>query len=311
MLRKNCLRVGSLILPMLACTPCVDAQVVRHLDHVRFETDNARMLSSVVQLVSSDGAAMLWPSGDIGWVFVRSSGQQRNREDIAADQTDATLASIPMPSNHGPGALAKIGVDLDPAVDVIGRDALRIFVIDRALQTDPARIDALPAEVRVLRVESCTLLVRSDDMSDIQPQPSPVATQKAGQQLEIRPLFDPTVFGVGSDLLVRVYVAGNQLVGEPLTVVPPVIDNDVDGGVDGASCTLPTNDKGIATVHLDRPGRWTLELAHLVIAPSETHEAVLYTSSLTFDVPDGVAHEHLANDPRAPTEGDDTTGGRP
>ncbi|MCA9277742.1 MAG: hypothetical protein H6815_03040 [Phycisphaeraceae bacterium] len=280
------------------------AQVVHHLDLV--STDQPR--EAVFQLRTHDAATVLWPEHEIGWLFVRGAGRQLNRHEVPAVQPNGVQAVVPLPIQVEPGGLSKVGLDLDPRIEVVSRDALQEFVVSRALHVHPEQIDELPEQIRLLRIESLSALVR--EPADAQIQPSPVATQKAGQIVEIRPIFDPTVFGSGSDLLVRTYVAGDALKSEPVMIVPPVDAAFAGAGVRVfSSCTLPTDDKGIATLTLDRPGRWTLELAHLVIAPAAEYDAVLYTGSLTFDAPGVPVHGQAQ--PRLPNSGQDTTGGRP
>ncbi len=227
--------------------------------------------------------AEIWPTQELGWLFVREDGTQRNYDALAPSPEDARLVRF----ERGTQGVALVGWDLPARVERSTGGELRAFLAERGFQRAlPTGVEALPAEqaIAVQRIESLTLLARGTRVES-SPEPSTVATSKTGQRMELRAVLDPSFAVAGSEFCFRMYLpAGGARVEDALLWARAV---HLPSGEVRAVEVLP--DRSLRT-KLDRPGAWMLEahrLRPLEAARSETTptaELELASSTLVFDV---------------------------
>jgi len=239
-----------------------------------------------------------WPTQDIAWLFVRAAGFQENRADVGP--TEAGTDSIEV-------LLERTGVTLI-ALDTRAVEArvtareLRDFLRRTAARDASAADSSAPAprphgadalasvlaalpendQLRVRRVASAKTLVRVGDPDSGPARPSAVAQSKTGQAAEIRPLADPTLVPVGSDLPVRAYVGGDKVSG--LKVLATC-------AATGRTQEAVTEDSGACHFRIDSAGVWRVEFHHCVSGPETPGAAgiapadwTIYSATLTFEV---------------------------
>ena len=126
------------------------------------------------------------------------------------------------------------------------------------------------------RIESAKGLVRVSDPEGRPVRPSAVAQSKTGQAVEIRPLADPTMTAVGSDLPLRAYVLGEKLVGARMLATCIA---------DGVTREAITDESGSCHFRIASTGVWRVEF-HDVRPLSDDPEATwaIYSATLTFEV---------------------------
>lgn len=216
-------------------------------------------------------APLPWPGGRVQHFFARTGSTQENRDDLAPAPADETETSWPA---REPGILV-LGLDLEPALERIDAADFAAF-IDRAVGSTPPegrRALAGVQTVSFVRVESAKALVRVGGDR----QPSPVATSKTGQTVEIRPLMDPTTLLPGSDLAVRLYAKIPGAAGGTLLATNTTTGEQVRATADGFA---------IANVPIAAAGRWRLEFHAAALNADAARDAewVVHTATLTFDV---------------------------
>ena len=110
-------------------------------------------------------------------------------------------------------------------------------------------------------------------------EPSTTDWQKPlGQTLEIIPVSDPTALKSPASFTFGVNYRGAPLAHAKLHAV---YDGYVPPAYGDSPVTLETNDKGVAIVKLDRPGRWLLAATHYEDAPDKSKASRLkYVGSL-------------------------------
>ncbi|QOI99889.1 MAG: DUF4198 domain-containing protein [Phycisphaeraceae bacterium] len=213
---------------------------------------------SLEQPAPGGATPLEWPDSP-AWFFVRLAGTQHNRSaDEALTREDRTRL---IPASPG---VAMIGIDLAPANESWDAERFREFTGDAAK----------PAAVEVHR--SATALVRVTH-ADGSPAHDHTPTSKSGQQVEIRPLMDPTSLLPGSDLPVRVYVRGVGAAGARVIARHALTGERVETVAD---------DKGIAHLRITHPGVWTIESRSLVAPRDQGQAWIAAFATLTFEAPE-------------------------
>ncbi|GIK18606.1 MAG: hypothetical protein AMXMBFR77_01970 [Phycisphaerales bacterium] len=223
--------------------------------------------------VGADGAREIaWGEAGVEWMFVRDSRSQRNHASAPVEADGKTVRVSPARAG-----VTMVGVDLARRVEVMGAGEFERLVErtgkkPQELETGPGKAPPRERDVRVARVESACVLVRVGGSA------TDIAVSKSGLATEIRSLMDPTQLLLPSDMAVRVYADGSGVPGAT------VIATHTASGVERRTTA---DDKGIAPVHLDRPGAWRLEFHHAAPARDDTADWVIYSCVLTFEA--GVA----------------------
>lgn len=222
-----------------------------------------------------DGPRLLdWPSGRVGRFFVLAHGTQ-DYLDEARPAPGSQQVAIPI---QQPGVTV-IGRDAPAETWTLSREASEELVQRlNATIHDEARWQAAlaagPVSMRVLR--SSKVLVRTPDAPL---GPARTAAAKTGQAAEIRPLMDPTVLELPSDVALRLYT------GEVKVERASFIATHINSG---AALRFEANESGIANLRLDRSGTWRVEV-HCLAPPGEPDHGTwtLYSSVLMFQTREG------------------------
>lgn len=224
---------------------------------------------------ASDAVATEISADQVRWLFVRSSGTQKNFEpaEIArAVGTDGSIVAV-----TGPERVSVVGLDMKPVVVSVSGRELKSFLSThtaRGLETGGTRGINANRTYRVRRIESAATLVRVPG-SDA--APSAVAQGKTGQAVEIRPLADPTSLRVGGDLPIRTYVGGSKRAGARVLAT---------NMIKGATREVITDAAGTAAFSVSTPGLWRIEFHHAEpLARDSGADWVIYSATLTFEVP--------------------------
>lgn len=220
------------------------------------------------QLDSLDGTKPLdapWPAA-IRWLFVRSPGFQENRSSDDAPRPAPGERSIALSLEH-PG-ITLVGLDLPPRIVEWPVDQLR--TLQGAVGPDPA----LPATgaVPVRLVESAKAIVRvGPDNTDS------VATGKAGQAVEIRPMMDPALSPIGSDIGLRAFIDGDAVESVVLTATNAAANTTQE---------IQLNASGAGFFHVSAPGLWRLEFRQARPLNNDPFAKwAVYSATLTFLTP--------------------------
>lgn len=199
---------------------------------------------------SVTGVASPWDDARVSWTLVRVAGTQENSD--LAPRADEKGAAGSMRINTEGAAV--IGVDFKPRVVTVEAADLRRFARDRAGAELP---EGVRSGVVVRVVESCKTVVRTTGAGDEQ---SENVTEKTGQLVEIRPLFDPTVKGIGSDIPVVTY-AGGERVKDARVIATHIAS--------GEKQEVRTDGNATGRFRLNRAGVWRVEFHQLVRAKPE------------------------------------------
>ncbi|MCW5774996.1 MAG: DUF4198 domain-containing protein [Phycisphaeraceae bacterium] len=262
---------------LAGCGASAFGQRVMSLTADRLTLAPGESASLRLEALGAEGAREIaWGEAGVEWVFVRDSHSQRNHQAAPVGDDGRTVRVSPARAG-----VTMVGVDLARRVEVMEAEAFGRLV-ERAgrkleeMETGPGKAPPRGTEappqvrggVRVLRVESACALVRVGGAA------TDIAVSKSGLATEIRALMDPTSLLLPSDMAVRVYADGSGVPGA--TVI-------ATHAASGAERRTTADDKGIAPVHLDRPGAWRVEFHHVV--PSRDPEAdwVVYSCVLTFE----------------------------
>ncbi len=214
------------------------------------------------------GAAdVAWDDDRVLWSMHRIAGTQENSDRAPRADENAAAGTLRLATS---GA-AVVGVDFKPRTVTLDGAAFAKLVAGR---TD---IKAPPEGAPVRVHQSVKTIIR---VGESEPGQSPNVTSKTGQQVELRPVFDPTGVGIGSDVPVVVYAGDGKVPGAKLvaTHVPT-----------GEREEFTANASAIGHFKLSRPGEWRLEMRHLaeVKNPKSGEPAwVLSTATLTFEARD-------------------------
>lgn len=253
-----------------ALAPAVSAQTVPVLTPDRYTAAVGDEVRLTVQAAQEPPPGPLsWPADT--WFFVRVAGTQENRDDapIAAE-----AQAVPWRLAHA--GVTMFGADFEPVVETVPGDRFARLLTERTLVAAPPDL-AARASVRVRHVRSAKTLVTVGAPGPAAPDAA-TAVSKAGQAVEIRPLFDPTQTPVGSDLPLRMYVNGDAL-AKPRVVATHAA---------GAAAILGDGDRSTLNLRLSEPGAWRVEFHHAVpLSGDPDADWVLYSATLTFEAPGG------------------------
>ncbi|MEW6250127.1 MAG: DUF4198 domain-containing protein [Planctomycetota bacterium] len=232
-----------------------------------------------VTVTDATPAAAPWPS-NVGWLFTRASGTQENRHDVRPAR--AQDSAIPIEIREA--GVTVIGADRTTTVAEVSGAGLREF-LNRHVAADAVRtlgeLPAAGAAVKVRLVESAKTLVRAagpdaGGQDARGPVGSGVAASKTGQAVEIQPATDPTVLRVGSDLPLRLLIAGDKKSGAKLVATSP----------SGKIVSFDSDPAGGGHIRISEAGAWRLEFHHVArLEDDPAAEWVLYTATLMFEVP--------------------------
>ncbi len=217
-----------------------------------------------------------WPTDRIDWLFVRAPGTQENREDVGPRDAGGNFIDV-TPTKSG---VTLIALDTKPAeTTLLGRQfkafAHRVLPSETYQRVADDITDA--AQVRTRRIESAKTLVRVADPTGKPPSHSSVAQSKTGQAVEIRPLADPTMVTVGSDLPVRTYVGGSKQVGVKVLATCAAT---------GKTLEAITDSSGSCHFRIDAAGVWRIEFHHIAPVPNDARvDRAIYSATLTFEAP--------------------------
>ena len=250
------------------------AQPVRYLQPESYQAAAGGQVS--VRIAAGDAANAQnerWPGERVGWFFTRVAGTQVNLDHSRPAKADDDFLTLAAPQ----GGVMMAGLDLRPSVaEYSGAELERFFTRYVPPGALPAGRKALPddARVRVRRVESAKLLLKvAGARGETLDASAPLS--KAGQQVEIRLLADPTSAAVGSDIPVWTYV-GNAKQGGVKVIATHVASKQTQESVADAG--------GAARFTLKQPGPWRVEFHYarpLVDDPQA--DWVIYTATLAFE----------------------------
>lgn len=224
---------------------------------------------SLVRIGPEGRRTALWDAEPVDWLFVRGEGTQRNIDAVQTSGPEGKVTLVPVDPRH----LALVGADLEPRDLELDAAHARAFLHacfpdgeipaswTEVLERDP---------VRLRRIECSKLLVRSETDGPL-PAPSAVAQSKTGQRVEIRPLADPTVAGVGGDLPFRMYDTRPSAELRALTAYH---------AESGARGQITFDGKGFGFLRLHAAGRWVVE-AHFAGLDGDVIEIESATLSFT------------------------------
>ncbi len=194
------------------------------------------------------GADIPWDDARISWTLLRVAGTQEN-SDLAPRADEKGVAGSIRINSEG---AAVIGVDFRPRVVTIEAADLRRFAHDRAGAELP---ESVKGAVAVRLVESVKTVVRTNGAGD---ERSGNVTEKTGQLVEIRPLFDPSAMAIGSDIPVVTYAGGGR--AKNARVIATHIAS-------GEKQEVRTNSSAIGQFRLSKAGVWRVEFHQLEPAP--------------------------------------------
>ncbi len=186
-----------------------------------------------------------WTDANVGWAVVRTHGRQ---DELTLPEGDAGAAEPPQ---------AELTID---------RPGFALVIVDAGPASEKGKPDAFQ------RTTWCTkivLRVLGEDLAENATwrNSNPGITAKAGNRIEILPLFDPTSLTAGSDMPVRIYFEGDKQVGQTVHAYGPA----------GEHLTLQSDPMGIGTFHLPSAGRWQLRYQKVV-------DGVTYTADFLFEL---------------------------
>jgi hypothetical protein len=227
---------------------------------------------------TADGLRTIaWPGRDLDWLYSRPAGTQTNIPGDTSARSGEELVRIAL----GQPDAALVGFDRRPWIEQVPAADFRKF-----LEGDVAA-SALPADwtsrikgetVRVRRVESAKLVVRMTRgaAGKEEARGSATAPSKVGQRTEIRPLVDPTVMAVGSDLPLRISWA------DPSSVDTTIVARQPATGTRIAALSR----KGAGWFTVDAPGEWLVEVHRAKpLSGDSAADWELETATLSFVVP--------------------------
>ncbi len=212
------------------------------------------------------GGAIAWDDARISWTLLRIAGTQENSDLAPRSDEKGPPGSVKINTD---GA-AVIGVDWKPLVVTIDAAVLRKFAKDHA---DAELPETAKGDLAVRLVESAKTVVRT---SGAEQERSANVTEKTGQLVEIRPLFDPSGIAVGSDIPVVTYAGGGR--AKNARVIATHIAS-------GEKQEVRTNSSAIGTFKLDKAGEWRVEFHQLTAAKDAPDGAqwVVSSATLTFE----------------------------
>jgi hypothetical protein len=223
---------------------------------------------------AKDARPVPWPTDEIDWFFVRGGGEQENRAETRPDRAADNFISL---SLVHPSATV-IGTNRSVILKDVSGAELRTFC-EQNMGALPEAVSKLAVDrkVRVRHVSSAKLMVRAPSAG--QPEPSAIANRRTGQKVEIRPLCDPTVLRVGSDLPVFVYVDGVKQPGAKVQATSVAT---------GQTQTFRADAEGSGHFRIADAGVWRVEFHQAQPLTEDTSaDWVVYTGTLSFEVKGG------------------------
>lgn len=220
--------------------------------------------------VATEARVAAWPPGEIDWMFVRGGPEQENRHDVRPSRAGDNFVTVEV---RHPG-VTLLGIDRRAAVRELTPAQLRSF-LQRNVAGGAAKSVPADESLRIRHVSSAKTMVRVA-AADGRIVPSPIATSKTGQAVEIRPSFDPTAAVPGSDVPLRVYIDGSAKCG--LQVRATCVTS-------GATTTFITDEGGFGHFRISDAGVWRVEVHHA--EPAENDDSAdwaIYSATLTFEV---------------------------
>ncbi len=230
-----------------------------------------------VRVEVGDGKAVrqaAWPTEKIDWLFIRAPGTQKNRENVGPRNANDNFINVPLTK---PG-VTMIALDTKPVEVILTGKQFKAFV----RRTMPGEaygniIAGIADTVRIhtRRIESAKTLVRVADPKGKPASHSAVAQSKTGQAVEIRPLADPTMVTVGSDLPVRAYVQGGSQVG--VKVLATCFAT-------GTTREVITDSSGSCHFRISAGGVWRIEFHDIrPLFGDAKADWAIYSATLTFE----------------------------
>lgn len=208
-----------------------------------------------------------WPEG-IDRIFVRSPGFQVNLSSEQAPRPVIGQRSMAITLEH-PG-VTLIGIDL--ARSDLDWPVESFRVLTGAGATPESIPDAGTVRARLIECANSIVRVGSGPGST-----ESVGTSKAGQVVEIRPLMDPAVAPVGSDVPLKAYIRGDAVKDAVVTAT-----NASTGEVQDVHLAR----SGTGFFHVASPGLWRLEFRKAVRTEKENQPPwTVYSATLTFATP--------------------------
>jgi len=260
-----------------ACSSLAAAQSVKYLSPDEYQAhvgDQLRLHVEAGDALKPQRAA--WPAETIDWLYVRAAGTQENLHKERVRPARAQDDFLTVPLAH-PG-VALIGFDTRPTVTQVAGKNLQAFVaryVEPASLPNPRQRFPSAAKLNVRRVESTKTLVRVQT-EDGERSHSATAQSKSGQAVEIRPLADPTMVPLGSDLPVRAYVGGSKKVGVRLLATSVAA---------GKTQQMVTDSSGAAHFRVTHAGLWRVEFHHAEpLKDDPAADWAIYSATLTFEV---------------------------
>jgi hypothetical protein len=227
----------------------------------------ARLELSLID-ASARAAAKPWDDDQVAWTLVRVSGTQENSHRAPRADENATPGTLRIGTN---GATV-VGVDFKPRAIALDVAALKKLVEGRK----DAKAPEPGSQVRL--IQSAKTIIR---VGASEPGQSANVTAKTGQQVEIRPVMDPTGLGIGSDVPVVVYAGDGKVAGATLIATHIAT---------GERLEFVTNASAIGHFRQSRAGAWRVEFRQLVEAKERRDGEpawTLHTATLTFEARDG------------------------
>jgi hypothetical protein len=267
-----------------ACSSLAAGQSVTYLSPHKYQVrvgEQVRLRVEVGDTLQPQQAA--WPGEAIDWLYVRLAGTQENMHEDRVRPARGQDDYLSVTLSHA--GIALIGFDTRPVIQqVAGRD-LRAF-LDRYVEPttlpNPRPAIQPTAKLNVRRIESTKTLIRVS-VKDGQRSHSATAQSKSGQAVEIRPLADPTMVAVGSDLPVRTYVDGGKKAGVRVLATSVAA---------GKAQQLVTDASGATHFRVTHPGLWRVEFHHAQpLKGDPAAEWAVYSATLTFEVEEKGAGE--------------------
>jgi len=206
-----------------------------------------------------------WPAGELGWLFARQSGTQRNFDAAEPRALDATRWALALEGDGG----ALVGWDLPARVEQVTVAELGAFLGARGgahvLPTFAPELGRADERLKLVRLESLARHVRGARHDGI-------VLSKSGQRMELRAMLDPASAGAGGDLVFKLYLPP----GGTETLVCRALQLE-----SGASEELRVTD-GLVRARLASAGPWCLEVHRLRHAEDGLE---LASATLVFELP--------------------------
>lgn len=272
MLSRSRLVVVTLASITLAASALASALEPPYLSPARHVLDAGQPVDIQIVRGVSKAATATWPATPLPWVCIRGPVGQQNLHNVSAAQVGGSTRQV----TPEPAGLTLIGANLAPQVATMSGAAFAAFLKQNVADYPADKLPAADATVRIRQIASAKTFVRARS-SDGAAYPSSIATSKVGQDVEIRPLMDPTTTGVGGDLPLRTYVRNGSRRGAQVhaTHVPS-----------GKTQSTTTDDVASAVIRLNAPGLWRVHFHHVVPLTGDPQaEWELFTATLSFEVP--------------------------